>query len=78
MLEIIPFYPVRNLIGDVLFHNLRHDFAHRSREAGWTHEEVAFYPGHITQHGAQAIQTTMRYTQVSRSQVREKLRLLRG
>jgi site-specific recombinase XerC len=29
------------LVGDVTFHDLRHDFAHRAREAGWTLEEVA-------------------------------------
>lgn len=66
-----------DLIGDVTFHDLRHDFAHRAREAGWTLEEIAYYLGHITQKGAPAIQTTIRYTQVSRAQVREKLRLLR-
>jgi site-specific recombinase XerD len=65
------------LIGDVTFHDLRHDFAHRAREAGWTLEEVAYYLGHVTQRGTPAIQTTIRYTQVSRAQVREKLRLLR-
>lgn len=64
------------LIGDVTFHDLRHDFAHRAREAGWTLEEVAYYLGHVTQRGTPAIQTTIRYTQVSRAQVREKLRLL--
>lgn len=36
------------LIGDVTFHDLRHDFAHRARDAGWTLEEVAYYLGHIT------------------------------
>src|SRR5579883_1562483 len=65
------------LIGDVTFHDLRHDFAHRARDAGWTLEEVAYYLGHVTQRGTPAIQTTIRYTQVSRAQVREKLRLLR-
>lgn len=66
------------LIRDVTFHDLRHDFAHRARDAGWTLEEVAYYLGHMTRKGTPAIQTTIRYTQVSRSQVREKLRLLRG
>lgn len=64
-----------SLMGDVTFHDLRHDFAHRAREAGWTLEEVAYYLGHVTQRGTPAIQTTIRYTQVSRSQMREKLRL---
>jgi integrase len=67
-----------DLIGDVTFHDLRHDFAHRAREAGWTLEEIAYYLGYITRAGTPAIQTTVRYTQVSRSQVRVKLHLLRG
>jgi integrase len=36
-------------IADLSFHDLRHDFAHRAREAGWTLEEVAYYLGHVTQ-----------------------------
>ncbi len=64
------------LIHNVTFHDLRHDFAHRARAAGWSLEEVAYYLGHVTKKGAPAIQTTARYTQVSRDQVREKLRLL--
>jgi site-specific recombinase XerD len=66
------------LIADLSFHDLRHDFAHRAREAGWTLEEVASYLGHVTMKGAPAIQTTVRYTQVSRAQVKEKLRLMKG
>jgi len=66
------------LIADVSFHDLRHDFAHRAREAGWSLEEVAYYLGHVTMKGTPAIQTTARYTQVSRAQVKEKLRLLRA
>ncbi len=66
------------LISDVTFHDLRHDFAHRAREAGWSIEEVAYYLGHITKRGAPAIQTTARYTQVSREQLREKVRRLKG
>ena len=65
-------------IADLSFHDLRHDFAHRAREAGWTLEEVAYYLGHVTKKGTPAIQTTARYTQVSREQVKEKLRLIRG
>jgi len=53
-------------IADLTFHNLRHDFAHRAREAGWTLEEIAYYLGHITKKGTLAVQTTVRYTQVSR------------
>ena len=66
------------LISDVTFHDLRHDFAHRAREAGWYIEEVAYYLGHITKKGAPAIQTTARYTQVSREEIKEKLKLLQS
>ncbi len=65
-------------IANITFHDLRHDFAHRAREAGWTLEEVAYYLGHVTNKGAPAIQTTARYTQVSREQVKEKLKALKG
>ncbi len=66
------------LVGDITFHDLRHDFAHRAREAGWSIEEVAYYLGHVTRKGAPAIQTTARYTQVSREQLREKVRRLKS
>ena len=66
------------LIAEVTFHDLRHDFAHRARAAGWTLEEVAYYLGHVTKKGTPAIQTTARYTQVGREQVRAKLRHLGG
>jgi integrase len=48
-------------ISDLSFHDLRHDFAHRAREAGWTLEGVAYYLGHVTKKGTPAIQTTARY-----------------
>lgn len=66
------------LVASLSFHDLRHDFAHRAREAGWTLEEMAYYLGHVTMKGLPAIQTTVRYTQVSRSQVKDKLKLLKG
>ncbi len=66
------------LIADLSFHDLRHDFAHRAREAGWTLEELAYYLGHVTMKGTPAIQTTVRYTQVSRAHMKEKLKLMRG
>ena len=66
------------LIEDISYHDLRHDFAHRAREAGWSLEELAFYLGHVTKRGTPAVQTTVRYTQASREQIKEKLRLLRG
>jgi integrase len=66
------------LIHEVTFHDLRHDFAHRARAAGWSIEEVAYYLGHVTKTGTPAIQTTARYTQVSRDHVRDKLGLIKG
>lgn len=67
-----------DLIEDITFHDLRHDFAHRCRESGWTLEEIAFFLGHITKKGTPAISTTARYTQPSREQIKEKLKLLKG
>jgi site-specific recombinase XerD len=65
-----------DLIQDITYHDLRHDWAHRARHAGWNIEEIAYYLGHVTRKGTPAIQTTARYTQVSRQAVKEKLRLL--
>ena len=65
-------------VTDLSYHDLRHDFAHRAREAGWTLEEVAFYLGHITKRGTPAVQTTVRYTQASREQIKVKLKLVDG
>ena len=39
------------IIEDITFHDLRHDFAHRARAGGWELEEVADYLGHITNRG---------------------------
>ncbi len=66
------------LIHDLTFHDLRHDFAHRARDAGWTLEEIAYYLGHITRAGTPAIQTTARYTQAGRADVAARLHDLRG
>jgi site-specific recombinase XerD len=66
------------LVHDVTFHDLRHDFAHRARAVGWSLEEVAYYLGHVTKQGRPAIQTTARYTQVSRAAVKHKLQTLPG
>jgi site-specific recombinase XerD len=66
------------LIADVSFHDLRHDFAHRARAAGWSLEATAFYLGHVTKKGTPAIQTTARYTQVSREQLKRHLGRLSG
>ena len=67
-----------DLVGDVTYHDLRHDFAHRARESGWHLEEIAYYLGHTTNRGTPAIQTTARYMQVSREQVKDKLKALRS
>jgi site-specific recombinase XerD len=67
-----------DLIAALSFHDLRHDFAHRERQVGWTLEEIAYYLGHVTVKGTPDIQTTVRYTQVSRAHVKEKLKLMRG
>ena len=40
------------LIADLTFHDLRYDFAHRAREAGWSLEKVAYYLGLTTKQGA--------------------------
>lgn len=66
------------LIKDVKFHDLRHDWSHRARAAGWTLEEIAVYLGHQTKDGAPAITTTVRYTLPSRQQLRDRLQTLRG
>lgn len=71
-------YAEWELIHDVTYHDLRHDFAHRCRDAGWRIEEVAYYLGHVTKKGTPAIGTTARYTQVSREDVRAKLRQITG
>lgn len=65
-------------IHDITFHDLRHDFAHRAREAGWHLEEIAVYLGHQTNEGTPAIVTTARYTLPSRKQLKQKLKLLGG
>ncbi len=65
-------------IHDIAFHDLRHDFAHRARAAGWSLEAVAFYLGHITRKGTPAIQTTVRYTQVSREDIKQHIAALGG
>jgi site-specific recombinase XerD len=68
----------RRLIADISFHDLRHDFAHRALEAGWTLEELAYYLGHMTTKGLPATQTAMRYSQIARAHLKEKLKLLKS
>ena len=66
------------IIKDITFHDLRHDFAHRARSAGWGLEEIAVYLGHQTRDGLPAITTTARYTLPSRKQLKKRLRVLPG
>lgn len=66
------------LIDDITFHDLRHDFGHRLREQGWALEEVAYYLGHVNADGTPSIQTTVRYTQVGREQVKQKIRMVQS
>jgi len=65
-------------IASVTFHDLRHDFAHRVRAAGWSLEEIAVYLGHQTKDGAHPIATTVRYTLPSRQQLKERIQELPG
>lgn len=62
------------LIADITYHDLRHDFGHRLRASGFTLEEVAVALGHVTKKGTPAVATTARYTQPNREQMRQKLR----
>lgn len=65
-------------IASLTFHDLRHDFAHRAREAGWQLEDIAYYLGRSTGQGIPSLQTTARYVQVNRQTVKAKLYLLKG
>jgi integrase len=38
----------QEVIQDITFHDLRHDFGERARKAGWPLEEVANYLGCVT------------------------------
>lgn len=62
----------------VRFADLRDDFAYRAREAGWTEEEVAYYLGYLTAEGALSLRATTRFMQLTRAQVKEKLKILKG
>jgi integrase len=43
------------VIQDLTFHDLRHDFACRAREAGWSLEKVASYLGSASLTGVPAL-----------------------
>lgn len=69
---------IYDMLKDIRFHDLRHDFAHRARQSGWNLEEIAIYLGHQTSSGTPAIATTARYTLPSRQQLKTKLKQLSG
>ena len=62
------------LIHDITFHELRQDFAHRARQAGWSLDEIAYYLGHVTKQGTPLIQAAAKYTQFNREQIKQKLK----
>jgi len=66
------------VIEELSFHDLRHDFAVRAREAGWTPEEVAYYLGDVTKQGVPSIQTAVCSRSISREQVKAKLKDIKG
>lgn len=66
------------LVKSIRFHDLRHDWAHRARQLGWSLEEIAVYAGHQTKDGAPAIAATARYTLPSRAQLKARLQVLEG
>src|SRR5947209_2998934 len=66
------------VIEELTFNHLRHDFAQRAREAGWSPEEVASYLGDVTKQGVPTIHTSVRATPVSREQVKLKLEDIKG
>src|SRR5712692_5181041 len=68
----------REVIADLTFHDLRHDFAHRAREAAWSPEEVAYYLGRGTKNGVTAFPVTPGSLQVTREQVQQKLKHIKG
>jgi site-specific recombinase XerD len=68
----------QEVIADLTFHDLRHDFVHRAREAGWLPEEVAYYLGRGTKNGVAAFQVTPDSLQVSREHVKQKLKHIKG
>jgi site-specific recombinase XerD len=66
------------LVKSVRFHDLRHDWAHRARQSGWSLEEIAVDAGHQTKDGAPAIATTARYTLPSHAQLKARVAMLEG
>jgi site-specific recombinase XerD len=66
-------------IQDILFYDLRHDFAHRARQEGnLSDSELAAYLGLITKDGLPSIKTIARYTQPDMGKIVEKLGAMKG
>src|SRR3989440_11174565 len=68
----------QEVIEDLTFNDLRHDFGQRAREAGWLPEELAYYLGQVTRQGTPALQTIVRHTQVNREHIEQKLKHIKG
>ena len=66
------------VIEELTFNDLRHDFAYRSREAGWSLEEAATYLGDVSRQGVPTIQSSIGSRPVSLEQVKRKLKLIKG
>jgi site-specific recombinase XerD len=70
--------PKDELIADLTYHDLRHDFAHRMRERGWTLEELALYLGHTNQQGWPVVAATLRYTQAGHADILARMQEAAG
>ncbi len=70
--------PRDDLIADLTYHDLRHDFAHRMRERGWTLEELALYLGHTNQQGWPVVAATLRYTQAGHADILARMQEAAG
>lgn len=68
----------REVIAELSFHDLRHDFAYRAREAGWSAEEVAYYLGDGPKPGVPALLPTIPSPPVSREHLKHKLNNIKG
>jgi len=68
----------REVIKAITSHDLRHDFAQRAREAGWLLVEVTYYLGDVAEPGTQVLRATVSSPQLSREQVKLKLKNIKG
>ena len=65
-------------IENLTFNDLRHDFAHRARGAGWSLGEVAYYFGDVTENSTRALQSAVLSTQTTRERLKHKLNNVEG